>query len=180
MLDNICSTLAGRASEQINFGMISTGALNDLEKVTKQVYAIITYYGMSDKLPNVSYFDSTGQSEYSFQKPYSEEIAVIIDKEVAKIIDEQYNRALKMLKENEKGVVELAKQLLEREVIFADDLEKIFGKRQWGSRNDRLEQEIEEDKKLNGGSENQKEISVGDDAKIETEDKPKDDTEEKE
>jgi len=150
MLDNICSTLAGRASEEINFGKISTGALNDLEKVTKQVYAIISYYGMSDKLKNISYFDSTGQNEYSFQRPYSEETAEIIDKEVAKIINEQYERALKILNDNKDGLVKLAKILLEKEVIFADDLEKIFGKRLWGSRNDMLEKEIEEDKlKLN-------------------------------
>ena len=145
MLDNICSTLAGRASEQINFGVISTGALNDLEKVTKQVYAIITYYGMSDKLFNVSYYDSTGQGEYSFQKPYSEETAVIIDKEVAKIIDEQYKRAVKILSDNKEKLEQLALILLEKEVIFATDLENIFGKRVWGSRNDMLEKEIEED-----------------------------------
>jgi len=150
MLDNICSTLAGRASEEINFGKISTGALNDLEKVTKQVYAIITYYGMSDKLKNISYFDSTGQNEYSFQRPYSEETAEIIDKEVAKIIDEQYERALKILNDNKDNLIKLAKILLEREVIFADDLKQIFGSRLWGSRNDMLEKEIEEDKlKLN-------------------------------
>ena len=146
MLDNICSTLAGRASEEINFGKISTGALNDLEKVTKQAYAIITYYGMSDKLKNISYFDSSGQNEYSFQRAYSEETAEIIDKEVAKIIDEQYKRALEMLNNNKEGLSELAKILLEKEVIFADDLERIFGKRLWGSRNDMLEQEIEDDK----------------------------------
>jgi len=154
MLDNICSTLAGRASEEINFGKISTGALNDLEKVTKQVYAIISYYGMSDKLKNISYFDSTGQNEYSFQRPYSEETAEIIDKEVAKIIDEQYERALKILNDNKEGLIKLAKILLEKEVIFADDLEQIFGTRLWGSRNDMLEKEIEEDK-LKLGESNQ-------------------------
>jgi cell division protease FtsH len=129
MLDEMCSTLAGRAAEEIEFGKISTGALNDLEKVTKQAYAMVTYYGMSKTMGNISYFDSTGQSEYGFTKPYSEETAKVIDAEVSKIIDEQYQRAKDILIKNKDKYTELANLLLEREVIFSEDLENIFGKR---------------------------------------------------
>jgi cell division protease FtsH len=129
MLDEMCSTLAGRAAEEIEFGKISTGALNDLEKVTKQAYAMVTYYGMSKAMGNLSYFDSTGQSEYGFTKPYSEETAKAIDAEVAKIIDEQYQRAKEILIKNKGKHAELANLLLEKEVIFSEDLENIFGKR---------------------------------------------------
>jgi cell division protease FtsH len=129
LLDEMCSALGGRASEDINFGRISTGALNDLEKITKQAYAMVTYFGLSDKIGNKSYFDSTGQSEYSFTKPYSERTAEIIDDEVSKLIDEQYTRAKKILKENDTGLKKLADFLLEKEVIFTEDLERIFGKR---------------------------------------------------
>ncbi|MEA3446133.1 MAG: cell division protein FtsH, partial [Bacteroidota bacterium] len=132
ILDEICSALGGRASEEINFGRISTGALNDLEKVTKQAYAMVSYFGMSDKLGHRSYYDSSGQSEYSFNKPYSEQTAQIIDDEAEKIIDEQYKRAVDLLKNNKEGLNKLAEQLLEREVIFTDDLESIFGKRNFG------------------------------------------------
>ncbi|MCU4163176.1 ATP-dependent zinc metalloprotease FtsH [Carboxylicivirga caseinilyticus] len=129
ILDEMCSALGGRAAEEIMFGKISTGALNDLEKVTKQAYAMVTYFGMSDKLGNKSFFDSSGQSEYSFQKPYSEKTAELIDEEVSRIIDEQYARAKKILVENHDKHVQLAEVLLEREVIFSEDLEKLFGKR---------------------------------------------------
>ncbi len=129
ILDEMCSTLAGRAAEEIEFGKISTGALNDLEKVTKQAYAMVTYYGMSDKMGNISYFDSSGQNEYGFTKPYSEERAKIIDQEVSKIINEQYQRAKDILLENREKHAALATLLLEREVIFSEDLEKIFGER---------------------------------------------------
>jgi cell division protease FtsH len=145
MLDEMCATLAGRASEEINFGKISSGALNDLEKVTKTAYAMITYYGMSDKLGNISYFDSTGQNEYGFTKPYSEKTAELIDQEVSKLINEQYKRALQILQEHKEGLIKLGEVLLEREVIFAEDLEKIFGKRPWGSRADDLQKEIDSD-----------------------------------
>ncbi len=131
ILDELCSALGGRASEEINFGKISTGALNDLEKTTKQAYAMVTYYGMSKKIGNVSFFDSTGQSEFSFNKPFSEKTAEIIDKEVNQIIENEYNRAKKVLTENKKNLIKLAEQLLEKEVIFSDDLEKIFGKRKF-------------------------------------------------
>ena len=129
MLDEMCSTLAGRAAEELEFGKISTGALNDLEKVTKQAYAMVTYYGMGKNLGNVSYFDSSGQNEYGFTKPYSEETAQAIDEEVSKIIEEQYERAKSILIENKEKHADLANLLLEREVIFSEDLEQIFGKR---------------------------------------------------
>jgi cell division protease FtsH len=133
MLDEMCATLGGRASEDLTFNKISTGALNDLERVTKQAYAMISYFGMSDKIGNRSYYDSSGQQEYSFQKPYSEKTAETIDEEVKNLIDEQYERALNILRKNKKGLKQLAEILLEKEVIFSDDLEKIFGKRPWVS-----------------------------------------------
>ncbi|WP_430814177.1 ATP-dependent zinc metalloprotease FtsH [Carboxylicivirga sp. RSCT41] len=129
ILDEMCSTLGGRAAEEIMFGKISTGALNDLEKVTKQAYAMVSYYGMSNKVGNISYFDSSGQSDYSFSKPYSEKTAELMDQEVGLIVDEQYKRAKQLLVENHEKHTKLAELLLEREVIFSEDLEKIFGKR---------------------------------------------------
>ncbi|PID92256.1 MAG: hypothetical protein CSA96_04205 [Bacteroidetes bacterium] len=131
MLDEMCATLGGRASEEMNFSKISTGALNDLERVTKQAYAMISYFGMSAKIGNLSYYDSSGQQEYSFNRPYSEKTAETIDKEVKALIDQQYKRALELLRKNKKGLEELAGILLEKEVIFSDDLENIFGKRPW-------------------------------------------------
>ncbi len=131
MLDEMCATLGGRAAEALIFGRISTGALNDLEKVTKQAYAMISYFGMSDKIGNLSYFDSSGQNEYSFNKPYSEKTAEMIDDETKALIDKQYKRAIDILKKNKAGLTKLAEKLLEKEVIFSDDLEVIFGKRPW-------------------------------------------------
>jgi len=133
MLDEMCATLGGRASEELTFKRISTGALNDLERVTKQAFAMISYFGMSDKIGNLSYYDSSGQQEYSFNKPYSEKTAETIDEEVKSLIDSQYERAKSILKKNIKGLKQLAEILLEKEVIFSDDLEKIFGKRPWTS-----------------------------------------------
>ena len=144
LLDDICSTLAGRAAEEIIFGEISTGALNDLENTTKKTYALIAYYGMSDKLRNISYYDSTGSSEYSFSKPYSEETAKLIDKEVQTLVDEQYARAKSILLEHKDGLMELANLLIEREVIFTEDVERIFGKRPWLSRADELNAEAKD------------------------------------
>jgi len=129
ILDEMCSALGGRAAEEIMFGRISTGALNDLEKVTKQAYAMVSYFGMSDEVGNISFYDSSGQSEYSFNKPYSEKTAELIDKEVARIIEEQYQRAKKILVENHEQHSQLAERLLDKEVIFSEDLEKIFGRR---------------------------------------------------
>lgn len=127
----MCSALGGRAAEQISFNSISSGAQNDLEKVTKQAYAMVSIFGMSEKLGNVSYYDSSGQSEYAFSKPYSEKTAELIDAESKLLIETQYNRALEVLNNNKEGHQQLAELLLEKEVIFSEDLEHIFGKRQW-------------------------------------------------
>jgi cell division protease FtsH len=128
MLDEMCAALGGRAAEKVIFDKISTGALSDLEKVTKQARAMVTIYGLSDKIGNLTYYDS-GQSEYGFTKPYSEQTAELIDKEISDIIEKQYQRAIKLLEENKDKLTELAEVLLEKEVIFKDNLEKIFGKR---------------------------------------------------
>ncbi|SHK26857.1 ATP-dependent zinc metalloprotease FtsH [Epilithonimonas mollis] len=131
MLDEICATLGGRAAEQAVFGNISTGALSDLERVTKQAQAMVTIYGLNDKVGNISYYDSSGQSEYSFGKPYSEQTAKLIDEEISKLIETQYQRAVNILTENRDKLDALAQKLLEKEVIFREDLEDIFGKRAW-------------------------------------------------
>jgi ATP-dependent metalloprotease FtsH len=129
ILDEVAYALGGRASEQLIFGKISTGALSDLEKVTKQAYAMVAYFGMSEKVGNISFYDSTGQMDFNFTKPYSEKTAELIDSEVKAIIDVSYKRAAAVLKKNMKGLTELAELLLEKEVIFSEDLERIFGKR---------------------------------------------------
>lgn len=129
MLDEMCATMGGRAAEKVIFNKISTGALSDLEKVTKQARAMVTIYGLNDQLGNITYYDSSGQSEYSFSKPYSEETAQIIDKEISKLIENQYQRAITILSENKDKLEQLADILIEKEVIFKDDLEAIFGKR---------------------------------------------------
>lgn len=131
MSDEICATLGGRAAEQTIFGNISTGALSDLERVTKQAQAMVTVYGLNDKVGNISYYDSSGQNEYSFGKPYSEATAKTIDEEISKIIENQYRRALQILTDNKDKLDALANKLLEKEVIFREDLEEIFGKRAW-------------------------------------------------
>ena len=138
LLEELCSTLGGRAAEELFLHQVSTGALNDLERVTKRAYGMVAYFGMSAKLPNMSYYDSTGQSDYGFTKPYSEKTAELIDTEAKKIVAEQYERAKKILEENAEGHNRLAELLMEREVIFAEDLEKIFGPRPWTSRSDEL------------------------------------------
>lgn len=152
MLDEMCATLGGRAAEKVMFDKISTGALSDLEKVTKQARAMVTIYGLSEEIGNLTYYDSSGQNEFGFSKPYSEETAQKIDKEISKIIEAQYIRAVELLGQNKDKLVELAERLLEKEVIFKDDLEKIFGKR--GFEKDLLEQD-EKDKEtiLNVGEE---------------------------
>jgi cell division protease FtsH len=125
----MCSALGGRAAEELIFGKISTGALSDLEKVTKQAYAMVSIYGLNKKIGNVSFYDSQGRD--SFTKPYSEETARIIDEEVSLLIEVQYQRALQILTENKDKLTILAEKLLESEVIFKEDLEEIFGKRAW-------------------------------------------------
>ena len=138
MLDEICSLLGGRAAEELFTGHISTGAINDLERVTKSIYGMIAYAGMSDKLPNISYYNN---NEYNFQKPYSETTAKVMDDEVLKMIAEQYKRAKDILTEHKEGHNKLAELLIEREVIFAEDVEKIFGKRPWVSRSEEILEE---------------------------------------
>ena len=135
MLDEMCATLGGRAAEEMFVGHISTGAMNDLERVTKSAYGMIAYAGMSDRLPNICYYNN---NEYNFQKPYSETTAKIMDDEVLKMINEQYQRAKNLLNEHKEGHNRLAELLLEREVIFAEDVEKIFGKRPWISRSEEI------------------------------------------
>ncbi|MCF8258502.1 MAG: ATP-dependent zinc metalloprotease FtsH [Flavobacteriales bacterium] len=131
MMDEMCAALGGRAAEEVVFGKVSTGALSDLEKVTKQAYAMVTVYGLSDKLGNVSYYDSSGQSEYSFNRPYSEKTAELIDSEVSVLIEGAYTRTKAILTENRDKLDTLAHELLTKEVIFKENLEEIFGKRQW-------------------------------------------------
>lgn len=131
MLDEMCATLGGRAAEEVVFGNISTGALSDLERVTKQAQAMVTIYGLSENIGNISYYDSSGQQEYSFGKPYSEETAKKIDIEISNIIENQYKRAVKILTENRDKLDALANKLLEKEVIFREDLEEVFGQRAW-------------------------------------------------
>ena len=137
LLDKICSLMAGRVAEDIFLGFIDTGALNDLERATKIAYAMVTYYGMSDKLPNISYYDTSGES-YGFTKPYSETRAQTIDAEVQAIIDSQYERARQMLIQYEQGHHELSDLLQQREVIYTEDVERIFGPRQWKSRTEEM------------------------------------------
>ena len=135
MLDEMCATLGGRAAEDLFIGRISTGAMNDLERVTKQAYGMIAYLGMSDKLPNLCYYNN---EEYSFNRPYSEKTAELIDEEVKRMVNEQYERAKKILSEHMKGHNELAQLLIDKEVIFAEDVERIFGKRPWASRSEEI------------------------------------------
>lgn len=141
MLDEMCATLGGRAAEKVMFDKISTGALNDLEKVTRQARAIVSIYGLNDKIGNITYYDSSGQNEYGFTKPYSELTAQTIDEEISKIIEKQYVRAIKILEENKDKLIELAEILTEKEVIFEGDLHKIFGERPFAK-------EIEESKEI--------------------------------
>lgn len=129
MLDEMCATMGGRAAEKVVFNKISTGALSDLEKVNKQAKAMVTIYGLNDKIGNLSYYDSSGQNEYNFSKPYSEETAHIIDKEISNLIESQYNRAIQLLTDNKDKLLQLADLLVKKEVIFKEDLETIFGKR---------------------------------------------------
>lgn len=135
MLDEMCATLGGRAAEDLFIGKISTGAMNDLERVTKQAFGMIAYLGMSDRLPNLCYYSN---DEYGFSKPYSDKTAEVIDEEVLKMVNEQYDRAKKILSEHQREHNELAQLLIEKEVIFADDVERIFGKRLWASRSEEI------------------------------------------
>jgi cell division protease FtsH len=129
ILDEMCAALGGRAAEKVMFNNISTGALSDLEKVTKQARSIVTVYGLNDKIGNLTYYDSSGQNDYGFTKPYSDVTAEVIDKEISKIIETQYQRAIKLLKKHKSKLIELANFLLEKEVIFKEDLVRIYGER---------------------------------------------------
>jgi cell division protease FtsH len=140
MLDEMCAALGGRAAEKVIFNKISTGALSDLEKVTRQAKAMVSVYGLNDTLGNITYYDSSGQSDYSFSKPYSEETAQVIDKEISKIIEKQYKRAIGLLKNSKDKLKQLADRLLEKEVIFKDDLENILGKRPFKTNNEKIEE----------------------------------------
>jgi cell division protease FtsH len=144
LLDEMCAALGGRVAEELIFGKISTGAMNDLEKITKQAYAMIAYFGMSDKVGHLSFYDSSGQSDMAFTKPYSEKTAELIDKEVKDLIEEAYKRSFELLKKHKDGLTQLADILLEKEVIFGDDLEKIFGKRPWKTLHEKEEEEKKE------------------------------------
>jgi cell division protease FtsH len=141
MLDEMCAALGGRAAEKVIFDKISTGALSDLEKVTKQARAMVTVYGLSDKVGNLTYYDSSGQNEYGFTKPYSEQTAELIDKEISDIIEEQYQRAIALLEKDKDKLIELAEVLLKDEVIFKDNLEAIFGKRPFEIKKEETTQE---------------------------------------
>jgi ATP-dependent metalloprotease FtsH len=154
ILDEMAYALGGRASEELIFGRISTGALSDLEKITKQAYAMVSFFGMSDKVGNISFYDSSGQSDFGFTKPYSEKTAELIDQEVNLIIAESYVRAKEVLKNNMKGLTELAELLLEKEVIFSEDLERIFGKRKADLLKDEKEAEAKLALSLNNSEEN--------------------------
>ena len=136
MYHEMIATLGGRAAEQVIFGQISTGALSDLEKVTKQAFAMVTYYGLDDEIGNISYYDSTGQQDYNLTKPYSEKTAETIDKEVSKLIEKAYQEAISILTDHREGLTQLATKLVEEEVIFGEDLERIFGKRPWNNSED--------------------------------------------
>lgn len=156
ILDEICATLGGRAAEELFVGHISTGAANDLERVTKQAYSYVAYFGMSDALPNVCYYDSTGQ-EFGFSKPYSESRAQVIDSQVSKIIAEQYERAKQLLLEYAEGHHKLKSILLDREVIYTEDVENIFGKRAWSSRVDEIIASNEEKGRVDADAEKSEE-----------------------
>ena len=138
LVDEICAALGGRAAEQVQFGKVSTGALSDLEKVTKQAYAMVSIYGLNDKIGNLSYYDSTGQSDYTFSKPYSEKTAEVIDEEVKKLVEECYSRSVRILAENKDKLDILANRLLEREILYREDLVEIFGERPWGEHNNEI------------------------------------------
>ena len=155
LLDELCSLLGGRAAEELFLGRISTGAANDIERATKLAYAMVVYYGMSDRLPNISYYDSTGQ-DYGFSKPYSDERAKLIDEEVSRILEEQYARAKSMLTEYAEGHKQLTNVLLAREVIYTEDVETIFGKRKWVSRTEEI---LEESRQKDAQAEIQSEVA---------------------
>ncbi len=158
ILDDMCTALGGRAAEQLTFGKISTGALSDLEKITKQAYAMVSIYGLNERVGNISFYDPQGNN--AFVKPYSEDTAKVIDDEVSKMVEEQYQRALQILTDNQDKLTALAEKLLEKEVIFKEDLVEIFGKRQWDKEEtveasiSTKEQIVSEEKEVSSDTEN--------------------------
>jgi len=161
MLDEMCATLGGRAAEKVIFNEISTGALNDLEKVTKQARAMVTIYGLNDKIGNLTYYDSSGENEYGFTKPYSEKTAELIDEEISKLIETQYQRAIKILEENKDKLTELANILLDKEVIFKDNLQKIFGDRPFDVEEEVVEKKEEAKNNASSEAKNDQEKEAG-------------------
>jgi ATP-dependent metalloprotease FtsH len=166
MFDEITAALGGRAAEEIMFGTVSTGALNDLEKVTKQAYSMIVYFGLNKKIGNVSYYDSSGQQEYSFTKPFSEKTAQVIDEEVRTLIESGYERAKRILSENRFKLEELSNRLLEKEVIFKEDLEDIFGKRPWEVQETAAHADMKTGEHLSDDNKSQKENKEGKPAEV--------------
>ena len=160
MLDEMCATLGGRAAEKVMFDRISTGALNDLEKVTRQARAIVSVYGLNDKIGNITYYDSSGQADYNFTKPYSELTAQTIDQEISKIIEKQYQRAIDILKRNKDKLIQLAEILVEKEVIFEGDLRKIFGARPFAKEEPAETEEAKEEKIAKTSGDSKEEITV--------------------
>jgi len=145
MFDELTAALGGRASEEVNFGKVSTGALNDLEKVTKQAYNMVVYFGLNEKIGNISFYDSTGQAEYSFHKPFSERTAQVIDEEISKLVESAYKRAVEIVRKNKSKVQDLAMKLLEKEVIFHEDMVEIFGERPYDLEKKKIEEAAEEE-----------------------------------
>jgi AFG3 family protein len=166
LLDEMCAALGGRVAEELIFGKISTGAMNDLEKITKQAYAMIAYFGMSDKVGHVSFYDSTGQMDMALTKPYSEKTAELIDAEVKNLIEEAYKRSIDILKKYKDGLTQLAEILLEKEVIFSEDLEKIFGKRPWKTQHEK-EAEVKKELEEKNNKEKAKEEVIEDQKEVE-------------
>jgi cell division protease FtsH len=172
MLDEMCAALGGRAAEKVIFNKISTGALSDLEKVTKQARAMVTVYGLNDKIGNLTYHDSSGQNEYNFQKPYSERTSELIDKEISNLIEQQYERAIELLEANKDKLTQLAEILLEKEVIFKDNLEEIFGKRPYKSRDEIMNGNSQETQKpVREETVTEKSVPAGTDSSESSEDK---------
>ncbi|MDA9127227.1 ATP-dependent zinc metalloprotease FtsH [Flavobacteriaceae bacterium] len=160
MLDEMCATMGGRAAEKVIFDKISTGALSDLEKVTKQARAMVTIYGLNDKIGNLTYYDSSGQTDYNFSKPYSEKTAEMIDQEISQIVEAQYQRAIDLLEEHKDKLTELANELLEKEVIFKESLERIFGPRPFAVPEPAEPAKLKEDISLNNSESDQEETST--------------------
>jgi cell division protease FtsH len=174
MFDEMTATLGGRASEEVIFGKVSTGALNDLERVTKQAFNMVAFFGLNEKIGNISYYDSTGQQEYSFHKPYSEKTAELIDQEIKVMVEKAYQRAIGLLKEHREELEKLAARLLEKEVIFSEDLEEIFGKRIWDEEK-RIGENGEEEKTDVSSQKTEEDIETSDKPFESEDDKPLDD-----